>query len=109
MHVRRQFESIVKFPIPQFANSPIPPSLKSPIPQIPNSPISDRVLRRFLASHAFANWTAHLGRGLRAWWRSVDAAHTLARRYGVRHADLVLRHLADPNELAAYWSTSEAS
>jgi hypothetical protein len=117
VHVRRQFESISKSPIPQFSNSPIPPSLKSPIPQFPNSPIpqfpnspiSDQVLRRFLAAHAFANWTAHLGRGLRTWWRSLDAAHTLARRYGVRHADLVLRHLADPNELAAYWSTSEAS
>ena len=109
VHVRRQFESIAKAPIPQFPNSPIPPSLKSPIPQFPNSPISDRALRRFLAAHAFANWTAHLGRGLRAWWRSLEAAHTLARRYGVRHADLVLRHLADPNELAAYWSTTEAS
>jgi len=83
--------------------------LKSPTPQISKSPISDPALRRFLAAHAFANWTAHLGPGLRTWWRSLDAAHTLARRYGVRHADLLLRHVGDPNELAAYWSAIERS
>src|SRR5262249_1067255 len=30
------------------------------------------ILRHFLAAHAFANWTAHLGQGLRTWLRSVE-------------------------------------
>jgi hypothetical protein len=111
-HVRRQFESISNSLNPTISKSlnlPIPSSLKFPAPQNSKSPISDAALRRFLAAHAFANWTAHLGSGLRTWWRSLDAAHTLARRYGVRHADLVLRHLGDPKELAAYWSAIERS
>src|SRR5690606_9444972 len=29
------------------------------------------VHRRMLAAHAFANWTAHLGEGLRTWLRSI--------------------------------------
>ncbi len=115
MHVRRQFESISNSLNPQISkslNPPIPSSFKSPIPPIsefPNAVIPDSSLRRFLAAHAFANWTAHLGSGLRTWWRSLDAAHTLACRYGVRHADLLLRHLGDPNQFASYWSAIEGS
>jgi len=72
------------------------------------TPPSDAVVRRFVAAHAFASWTAHLGQGLRTWWRSVDAA-LLAIESGldVGRADLVLRHLADPDALARAWSRSE--
>jgi hypothetical protein len=61
----------------------------------------------FLAAHAFANWTAHLGQGLRSWLRSVEAAYVLVNELGVRQTDLLLRHLADPNELARVWSRAE--
>ena len=67
-------------------------------------PSAQRILSRFLAAHAFANWTAHLGDGLRAWLRSLEVAYTLASDLGVRQADLLLRHLSDPNALAAVWS-----
>jgi hypothetical protein len=67
------------------------------------------VVRNFLVAHAFANWTAHLGEGLRTWLRSVEAAFTLLELgYGVRDADLLLRHLADPYRLARVWSAVEA-
>ena len=59
------------------------------------------VLARFLAAHAFASWTAHQGTGLHAWLRSLEVASVLAEDFGVRQADLLLRHLADPSELAA--------
>ena len=36
--------------------------------------------------------------------RSIDAAHALATRAGVRQADLLLRHLADPAALARGWN-----
>lgn len=63
---------------------------------------------RFLAAHAFANWTAHLGQGLRSWLRSIEAAAALLTAgYDIRHADLLLRHLADPEQLAAHWSRAE--
>ena len=57
--------------------------------------------RRFLAAHAFANWTIHLGQGLAAWRRSIETAHAfITASAGVRHADLVLRHLIDPSAFA---------
>jgi len=60
-----------------------------------------RVARRFLAAHAFANWTIHLGGDLRTWLRSLEAAEALLDAgAGVRHADLLLRHLVDPRRLA---------
>ena len=66
------------------------------------------VARNFLAAHAFANWTAHVGEGLRAWVRSIEAAFALVELgYGVRHADLLLRHLADPHRLARVWSQAD--
>ena len=72
-----------------------------------SGPPSTTVARSFLAAHAFANWTAHLGHGLRSWFRSVEAAWMLVNELGVRQADLILRHLADPNELARTWSRAE--
>ena len=71
-------------------------------------PVPDDSLRRFLAAHAFANWTAHLGLGLRAWRRSIDAARALVSiGLGFDGADLLLRHLADPAALARVWSAAE--
>ncbi len=61
----------------------------------------DTATRRFLAAHAFANWTIHLGDGLWPWWRSIEtAAALLDAGAGVRHADLILRHLIDPKAFA---------
>jgi Fe-S-cluster containining protein len=69
------------------------------------APVADRSASRFLAAHAFANWTAHLGDGLRAWLRSIEAAHALlVTGDDVRQADLKLRHLCDPYDLARRWS-----
>ena len=60
---------------------------------------------RFLAAHAFANWTAHLGDGLHAWLRSIEAAYVcLLLGLDIRQTDLTLRHLASPNGLAKAWS-----
>jgi Fe-S-cluster containining protein len=56
---------------------------------------ASRVHIAFLAAHAFANWTAHLGDDLRGWWRSIEAAHILlGGGLSVRDVDLLLRHLA---------------
>lgn len=64
--------------------------------------------RRFVIAHAFASWTAHLGLGLRSWLRGLHAADALVRAgLGVGQADLLLRHLADPYELAGRWSEAE--
>ena len=66
------------------------------------------LLNRFLAAHAFANWTAHLGQGLRSWLLSIEAAHELMTSgHDVRQADLRLRHLSDPYEMARTWSAAE--
>jgi Fe-S-cluster containining protein len=82
----------------------IPPEFRTSL-QAGSVPVSDRAARRFLAAHAFANWTAHLGTGLRAWLRSIEAAHALLLTGDdVRQADLKLRHLCDPNDLARRWS-----
>ncbi len=60
-----------------------------------NDVTSEAVARRFLAAHAFANWRVHeKDGGLGAWLRSIETAHAfLSAGAGVRHADLVLRHL----------------
>ncbi len=71
-------------------------------------PVSQTVLRNFLAAHAFANWTIHLGQGLRTWVQSVEAAYALILSgRSVRQADLLLRHLSDPKALALRLSRSE--
>jgi len=78
-------------------------------PVEPVEPEEPRTIRNFVCAHAFANWTAHLGLGLRTWLRSLEAAHDLARRVGVRQADLTLRHVSDPKRLADQWSLAEAA
>jgi hypothetical protein len=58
-------------------------------------------LRRLVAAHAFASWTAHLGQGLRSWLRPIESVVALADAgCGAREIDLLLRHLADPQMLA---------
>jgi hypothetical protein len=84
----------------------IPPELRPQQITRSDSP-STAAIRGFLAAHAFANWTPHLGQGLRSWLRSVEAAWSLVHEFGVRQSDLLLRHLADPNELARVWSRGE--
>lgn len=72
------------------------------------SMISPRAHRNFLVAHAFANWTAHIGEGLRSWLRSVEAAHAmLVTGQSIGEADLLLRHLADPAALARAYSQAE--
>jgi hypothetical protein len=72
-------------------------------------PVRDDVRRRLLAAHAFANWTAHLGEGLRTWLRSIASVHVLLEGgIAPRDVDLVLRHLADPAALARRWRGVEA-
>jgi hypothetical protein len=84
----------------------IPGDLDRPSPS--GTATAPAVARRLLAAHAFANWTAHLGRGLRTWHRSLEAVSALlASGYDVRQTDLLLRHLADPSELAEIWSRAE--
>jgi len=90
----------------------IAPELTSLLPAPPRErvPPEPHVHRRFLAAHAYANWTAHLGLDLGAWLRSVETAHALLTAgYSVGEADLLLRHLADPHELARRWSQSATS
>jgi hypothetical protein len=65
---------------------------------------SDAVHRRTLMAHAFGNWTAHLGEGLRTWFRSIEAVHVLIENgVSVSNVDLVVRHLAEPAALARRW------
>lgn len=64
--------------------------------------------KRFLAAHAFANWTAHLGTGLRAWFRSIEAAYALLEAgFAPGDADLLLRHLAETSILTEAWNQAE--
>ena len=86
-----------------------------------------RPLRQFLAAHAFGNWCAYNGRGLRTVVRSLDVALKVVRVEAARAcaqagraldeallaeafsaADLLLVHLADPTALAARLSAVEA-
>lgn len=89
-------------------------------------PEFEQPLRRFLAAHAFASWVAHQGRGLRTRVLALLTALALVRaragqlcgRAGVeldaalflravRDADLLLRHLCAPEELARRLSAAE--
>jgi Fe-S-cluster containining protein len=55
-----------------------------------------RVAVRFIAAHAFANWRVQQGEGLSDWLMSIEtAAALLGAGYGVRRADLLLRHLTN--------------
>ncbi len=72
--------------------------------------VSDAVAGRFLAAHVFANWSAYSGRGLRTWYRSVEAAGSVLRvTNDPGMVDLVLRHLADSSALITRWSRAELS
>jgi Fe-S-cluster containining protein len=83
----------------------VPDALARELPSPRRIATSEGVHRRFLAAHAFANWTAYLGLDLRAWMRSIETAHALlASGHSVGDADLLLRHLADPHALARLWS-----
>ena len=70
--------------------------------------VADAVHRRFLAAHAFANWAAYQGEGLRTWFRAVETAAAMLKRTGdPGQSDLVLRHLADSTELIDRWNRAE--
>lgn len=72
--------------------------------------LPDGEVGRFLAAHVFANWSAYTGRGLRTWYRSVEAAGCLVRLTNdPGMVDLVLRHLADSSALITRWSRAETS
>jgi hypothetical protein len=69
---------------------------------------TDTVWRRFLAAHAFANWAAYQGEGLRTWFRAVEtAAALLSQTADPGRSDLVLRHLTDSTALVRRWNQSE--
>ena len=62
----------------------------------PPSRPPDRVVNRFLAAHAFANWTAYGRTGISGWLRSIERAHALIESgLSIREADLRLRHLVE--------------
>jgi hypothetical protein len=85
----------------------IPRDLQDAIPNrtSPAPALEPILLKQYLAAHAFANWTAWLGRGLTAWLRSIEIAYALVQLgWSVREADLLLRHLADPRQLASICS-----
>ena len=92
----------------------------------PTWPQFSKPLRHFLAAHAFGNWCAYHGLGLRTVVRSLEVALSVVRVEAarlceaadrqldepllieaVRAADLLLVHLADPKSLAARLSTVE--
>jgi hypothetical protein len=85
-------------------------------------------LNRYLAAKAFASWTAYQGRGIATIVRGLEAALALVfveasrgcRDAGraldqelllqaIRRADFALNHLAVGEDLAAVWSSAEAS
>jgi hypothetical protein len=73
-------------------------------------PQAARTQVAFLAAHAFASWTAHLGGGLRTWLESLETAQALlAAGVSPGDADLLLRHLADPHALARVWASAEST
>ncbi len=84
-------------------------------------------LNRFLATKAFASWTAYQGRGVSTIVRGLDAALAIVRvesarlcrdagreidaellRDAFRCADFILNHLAVGEDLAEAWSSAEA-
>jgi hypothetical protein len=78
------------------AERSVPEALRDQFPWRTSHLVDDLTTRRFLAAHAFANWAIHLGTGLESWLLSIETANAfLQAGAGVRHADLVLRHLMD--------------
>jgi Fe-S-cluster containining protein len=108
--------------------SAIPPPLR-PAPAGPIRDVAldgfEAPLRRYLAARAFASWTAIQGSGLRTAVRALQAALALVRREvsvsladgrsverltvmeAIRRADLLLVHLASPEDLAVGFSRCE--
>lgn len=85
-------------------------ALATRAPTLPDAVLPDAVVGRFLAAHVFANWSAYTGRGLRTWYRSVEAAGSVLRvTNDPGMVDLVLRHLADSSALITRWSRAERS
>ena len=76
---------------------------------VPAKPQLDpQTTKRFLAAHAFANWSAYQGEGLRTWFRSIEtAACLLTLTNDPGHVDLILRHLADSAGLVVRWKAAE--
>ncbi len=73
-----------------------------PVTSTDRNALDPILLKQYLAAHAFASWTAHLGQGLEAWLRAIEVPFALIQLgMTVRHADLILRHLADPAQFAA--------
>ena len=87
----------------------------------------DTPLNRFLATKAFASWTAYQGRGVSTIVRGLEAALAIVRvesarlcrdagrdldaellRDAFRCADFILNHLAVGEDLAEAWSSAEA-
>jgi hypothetical protein len=83
-------------------------------------------LKRYLATKAFASWTAYQGRGIATIVRGLEAALALVRveasrqcrnrarmldpdllREAFRSADFMLNHLAVSEDLAHCWSAAE--
>jgi Fe-S-cluster containining protein len=101
-HVRAAFMSPRDEPVPlptrqalvAAARDAIPADLRPhEAPRAMRPP--DRVVCRYLAAHAFASWTVHGRGGLDAWLGSIATALALVDSgFGVRDADLWLRHLA---------------
>jgi len=78
--------------------------LESPV----HAPVDDAVMRRYLAAHAFANWAAYQGEGVRTWFRAVEtAACVLIRTSDPGRSDLLLRHLVDTAALIRRWHRAE--
>ena len=75
---------------------------------LPNLANLSNLTNVFLAAHVFANWTAHLGEGLRTWLRSIETVLFLLEvGWTMPEVDLWLRHYADPRLLARVWSKAE--
>lgn len=104
----------------------LPPGLEEAdgdVPDVWNDPSTRNQLGRYLAARFFGSWVAYHGDGLRSLLASVHAAAvvvhralqaspvetTPARRLAaaIRTADLLLVHLACPEELARHYSQWE--
>ena len=105
-HVRRSFATATPAPhrltahdeLLDLLNARTPTQFSAPLALSapPRHSASRRVVNRFLAAHAFANWAVHGRSGISGWLQSIETAHAVvAAGAGVRDADLRLRHLAD--------------
>jgi hypothetical protein len=104
----------------QLARAAVPPPLTWPeylSAENESALQTPSVVGRYLAAHAFASWMAYQGNGLAAtvlYLRvalavlTVEAARRGTLRDGIRHADLLLRHLVDRETLAARLSAIAA-